>query len=248
MFRVWYWYISKIDKDAEVTFMNYGYDDASLKIALDQDDESNRYSIQLYHRLASATNLKNKDIVEIGCGRGGWLAYINKTFTPSSALGIDLENKAICFANQHHKLNGLNFKQGDALNIPIESNACDIVLNVESSHRYLDMNRFLSEVTRVLKQNGYFLYTDFRYPHEMPALKESLISMNLKLIEEQIINKQVVSALNNDSERRKDLVKRLIPKIFHKSALNFAGVVNSPTYNQILNGDLIYYIYIFQKN
>jgi ubiquinone/menaquinone biosynthesis C-methylase UbiE len=248
MFRVWYWYISKIDSNAEVTFMNYGYDDESQKIPLDQEDELNRYSIQLYHRLASAISIQNKDIVEIGCGRGGGLAYITKTFTPSSALGIDLEQRAITFATDHHKNNGLSFKQGDALNIPIEKNSCDILLNVESSHRYLDMNQFLTEVARVLKQNGYFLYTDFRYPHEMPALKESLISMNFKLIEEQRINKQVVLALNNDSDRRKDLVKRLTPKIFHKTALNFAGVVGSPTYNQILRGDLIYYIYIFQKN
>ena len=23
-FRIWYWYISKVDKNAEITFMNYG--------------------------------------------------------------------------------------------------------------------------------------------------------------------------------------------------------------------------------
>ncbi|NVO10319.1 MAG: class I SAM-dependent methyltransferase [Bacteroidales bacterium] len=248
MFRIWYWYISKIDSNAEVTFMNYGYDDPSLKVTLDNEDEPNRYSIQLYHRLASAVDLKDKNIVEVGCGRGGGLAYIAKTFSPSNAIGIDLENRAVNFANNHHNGNGLKYKQGDAQNIPLESNSYDVLLNVESSHRYLDMNKFLSEVTRILKHDGYFLYTDFRYPHEMSALKESLDSMNLTLIEEQRINPNVILALKNDTERRKDLVKRLIPKIFQKTALNFAGVVDSPTYNQILSGDLVYYIYILQKN
>ena len=227
--------------------MNYGYHDESLKVNLDKEDESNRYSIQLYHRLVNVINLRDKDIVEIGCGRGGGLEYVAKTFTPANALGIDLENRAITFANNHHKRSGLSFKQGDAQNIPLESNSYDVVLNVESSHRYLFFDKFLAEVTRILKKDGYFLYTDFRYPQEMPALVDSLKAMNMTLIEEQRINPQVISALDHDSERRIKLVKKLTPRIFRKTALNFAGVVDSPTYNQILKGDLVYYIYIFQK-
>jgi len=249
MFRVWYWYINRIDADNEILFMNYGYDDSTLKVALDQEDEPNRYSIQLYHRLASAVDLKNKDIVEVGCGRGGGLAYIAKTFSPSRALGIDLENRAVKFANKYHNSNnGLSFKQGNAQNMPVESNAYDVVLNVESSHRYLDMNQFLSEVSRVLKHDGYFLYTDFRLPEEIPALKESLNALNLTLIEEQRINDHVVASLNRDTERRKNLIEKLMPRFFHKTALNFAGVVNSVTYKQILSGELVYFVYIFQKN
>lgn len=248
MFRVWYWYISRIDADNEIVFMNYGYEDPSQKIKLDKEDESNRYSIQLYHRLASAVDLKNKNIVEIGCGRGGGLSYITKTFSPSAALGIDLEDRAVKFAGKYHTDNGLSFKQGDAHFLPIESNTYDALINVESSHRYLNMDQFLSEVSRVLKDDGYFLYTDFRFPEEMPALRKSLNSLDLKLIDEQIINPNVLAALVNDTERRKNLVEKLIPRFLQKTAINFAGVVDSPTYNQILSGELVYYLYIFQKN
>jgi len=248
MFKIWYWYISKVDSKAEVTFMNYGYHDSTKKVPLDKCDESNRYSIQLYHRLANAVDLRNKNIVEIGCGRGGGLAYIAKTFSPLNSLGIDIETRAVEFANLHHKQKGLVFKQGDALKIPIESNAFDVLLNVESSHRYLDMHQFVSEVSRVLKHDGYFLYTDFRYPEEIPELKKTLNSFDFKLIEEQKINSNVVMALNNDNERRVNLVKKLSPKFLQKSAQNFAGIVNTTTYNQILSEDLIYFVYIFQKN
>jgi len=248
MFRAWYWYISKKDADNEILFMNYGYEDSSQKIILDKIDESNRYSIQLYHRLVSAVDLKNKNIVEIGCGRGGGLAYIAKTFSPSGALGIELENRAVNFANKFYNIDGLSFKQGNALNMPIESNAYDVVLNVESSHRYLDMDQFLSEVSRVLKNDGYFLFTDFRSPERMPALRESLNSLGLKLIEEQEINSQVVAALCHDNARRKNLVEKIAPGFLHKTALKFAGVVDSETYNKILSGELVYFLYIFQKN
>ncbi len=81
LFRVWYWYVNKIDKNAEVLFMNFGYTDKLPAIKLEALDEGNRYSIQLYHQLVSAIDLKNKDIAEIGCGRGGGLEYITSTLS-----------------------------------------------------------------------------------------------------------------------------------------------------------------------
>jgi len=247
MFRIWYWYISRIDADNEIVFMNYGYDDPNENIILDPEDESNRYSIQLYHRLAAATELKDKHILEVGCGRGGGLAYVKKTFSPSIAVGMDLEDKAVKFANKHHISEGLDFVQGDAHSLPFENNSFDAVLNVESSHRYQDMDLFLSEVSRVLKPDGYFLYTDFRFPSEMADLKRSLDLTDFKLIEEQNINANVTGALFKDSLRRKNLVKKLIPRFMQKTALNFAGVIDSDTYNQISAKNWLYYVYIYQK-
>ena len=65
MFRVWYWYVNKTDKDAAILFMNFGYFDTGQIIKLDAHDESNRYSVQLYHHLASTVDITNKDICEI---------------------------------------------------------------------------------------------------------------------------------------------------------------------------------------
>jgi ubiquinone/menaquinone biosynthesis C-methylase UbiE len=247
IFRAWYWYLNIIDKDADLLFMNYGYEDANEKIILAQDDELNRYSIQLYHRLATAVDLKDKNIVEVGCGRGGGLAYITRKFSPSNSLGIDIERRAVNFANKYHQIKGLSFVQGDAHNLPVASNTYDVVLNVESSHRYFNMNLFLSEVSRVLKPKGYFLFTDFRFQHEMPALEEALSLSGLTRIEQQSINSPVLAALNHDTERRKRLVKKLIPQILYNLALDFAGVTNSVTYNRILSGEFVYFLYIFQK-
>ena len=88
-FRIWYWYVNKVDKNAEILFMNYGYHDKNQEVTIDVLNERNRYSIQLYHHLASAVEIQNKDIVEIGCGRGGGLSYIAKNFSVASAVGVD---------------------------------------------------------------------------------------------------------------------------------------------------------------
>jgi hypothetical protein len=58
--------------------MNYGYSEPGVVIPLDERDEKNRYSVQLYHQMAEMTDLKNKDVVEVGSGRGGGLEYISR--------------------------------------------------------------------------------------------------------------------------------------------------------------------------
>lgn len=57
-----------------------------------------------------------------------------------------------------------------------------------------------------------------------------------------------MEALDLDDQRRRNLVYKLTPKFLHKIALNFAGAVGSPTYNQFAKRDYIYYTYILKKN
>jgi ubiquinone/menaquinone biosynthesis C-methylase UbiE len=247
MFRIWYFYVNTIDKDADILLMNYGYHDSNEEIELKPEYESNRYSIQLYHRLAKSIDLENKSLVEIGCGRGGGLAYITERFSTASSLGIDLDKRAVNFGNKHHKIKGLKFLQGNAQDLQLPDNSFDCVLNVESSHRYPNFPLFLSEVKRILKPNGYFLFTDFRYSNEYPAMLKHLENIGLTKIEQQDINDQVLEALNLDHHRRQKLVEKLIPKFLHKAGLNFAGTIGSSTYNQMQAHDYKYFLYIFKK-
>jgi len=248
LFRIWYWYVSKVDKNAEVLFMNYGFSNKEQDVSMDDKDEANRYSIQLYHHLASAAEIRNKDIVEIGCGRGGGLSYVTERFSPATAKGIDLNKRAISFCNKHYSVDELSFLQGDAQNLDLESNSCDVVVNVESSHRYPDMKAFLGEVSRVLRPDGHFLYTDFRYDYEIEEMKKELESSGLTVLEENFITKDVVTALDLDDARRRNLVKKLTPKFLHKTALNFAGAKGSETYNQFASEKYVYYSYVLKKN
>ena len=248
IFRVWYWYINKSDKNAEILFMNYGHADTNPAIILDTQDESNRYSIQLYHYLASAIELQNKDIYEVGCGRGGGLEYITRQFSPASAMGIDLDKQAISFCNRYYSIKDLSFLQGDAQKLPLGNNSCDVVINVESSHRYPDLNLFLKEVYRILRSDGYFLLTDFRYDYEIPSLQKELQSSGMSLIKEEFITQQVVAALELDDGRRRKLVKKLAPRFLHKTALDFAGAIGSETYKRFVSRKYIYFNYILQKN
>ncbi len=247
LFKLLYWYINTVDKKKEILFMNYGYHDLEESIELHTSDEVNRYSIQLYHRLAKMVEIKDKNIVEVGSGRGGGIAYITKRFKPASALGIDLDFKAAKFGNHQYNLPGLRFQQGDAQNLDLTDESVDILFNVESSHRYPKIELFLDGVYRSLKPGGHFLFTDFRKKEEMPNLTHTLAKYDYIKFDEQFINEQVKLALEIDSARRVALVKKFVPFFLQKYIHDFAGSLGSPTYKNIESGDMVYFVLCFQK-
>lgn len=246
-FRTWYWYVNRADKNAEILFMNFGYSDNDDKINLDNKDISNRYSIQLYHNLVDGTKLDNKRILEVGCGRGGGLNYVNRRFNPGTTCGLDMNKTAIDFCKKYYKVGNESFFQGDAQKLPFQDESFDVILNVESSHRYPDMKAFLSESYRTLKPGGYMLFTDFRYDYEMDELLDQFNRSGLKLLSQTDITENVVIALEKDDERRRKLIKRLAPGFLHGLALNFAGAVGSETYQLFKTRKYIYVKYILRK-
>ena len=247
LFRILYWLVNKVDRNADILFMNFGFNDKNLLLPLDKRNESDRYSIQLYHHLAVEAEIRGRDIVEIGCGRGGGLYYITRNFLPASAIGVDLNRGAVAFCSRHYDQDGLSFVQGDAQDLTLKDSSCDVVFNVESSHRYTDMKAFLREVSRILRPGGYFLFTDFRYDHEMEDLRKELLLSGMVVIKERFINREVISALEMDDERRRKLVTKLVPGFLHKPALNFAGAKGSDTYNRFVSGSYVYFSYVIRK-
>jgi len=69
----------------------------------------------------------------------------------------------------------------------------------------------------------------------------------IDIIKEEIITHKVVKALELDDNRKRELVKKLVPGFICKIALNFAGTIGSETYNQFDTGKYEYYSYILKK-
>src|SRR6266446_5145412 len=153
MMRSWYESLALLVRDKDFTFMNYGYSDTSSdgqQLSLNDAEQANRYSIQLYHQVAGSIDLRDKDVAEIGSGRGGGAAYISRNLKPRSMVGIDISKNAVEFCNNHHATPALSFSYGDAEAVPLADRSVDAVVNLESSHCYRSMTQFLAEVRRVL--------------------------------------------------------------------------------------------------
>jgi len=191
--------LPKMVPDPWFKFYNLGYE--YLKdvpaLNLSKEDEWWKYSIQLYHHVAAKVPLEGKDIAEIGCGRGGGASFVMKFFKPNSLIGIDVSKGNVEFCRTTHTQKGLSFHRADAIDLPIlKDQSLDVVLNVESSHSYTSMHKFLSEVNRILKPGGFFSFTDSRHSKEIDFMRKDLLSSGFKLIEETDISENVAVALS----------------------------------------------------
>ena len=108
--------------------------------------------------------IKNKEILEIGCGNGVQALYIYANYNPLSITGIDLNKANIEIANYEREranIDNVRFLVDDAQNLKqIPSDSIDVLLNIESAFHYSDKSAFLKEVNRVLKPGGQFLIAD----------------------------------------------------------------------------------------
>ena len=246
-FRIWYWYVSKVDKESEITFMNYGFSKDNQEIELDEKDKKNKYSAQLYHYVANSIDIKGKDILEVGCGRGGGLSYINRYLSPKTVTGLDLNQRAIKFCRKNYSTENSTFIEGNAQLLKFDNNSFDVIINVESSHRYNQINKFLNEVYRVLKPGGYFLFADFRLQNEVEKLNEQLKNSNFKVLSNEIITVNVLEALKLSSNETENLIIKIAPKLLHSLGKKFAATEGTPTFNKFATNEFEYLFYVLTK-
>jgi ubiquinone/menaquinone biosynthesis C-methylase UbiE len=186
--------------------------------------------------------------VEIGSGRGGGLSYVTRSFNPVSSTGVDIEKSAVAFSNRMFGNERLHFIVGNAQHLPLPDESFDVVMNVESSHRYLSMNSFIREVHRILIPAGHFLFTDFRPEHQW-AETISLIKQNrFNILDENDITGHVIEALEKDSDRREKLVMKYAPRLLQNSILNFTGAKGTSTYEYFLDRKFVYKSFVLQKD
>src|SRR4051794_1111375 len=79
--------------DPGTAFMNYGYAPLGAEadaLPLAPELECDRFGLQLYRRVAGATDLDGKDVLEVGCGRGGGATFVFDEFRPRSMTAVDL--------------------------------------------------------------------------------------------------------------------------------------------------------------
>ena len=248
--QFWYECLSALDRDADMIFMNYGWAgaDGDTFLDLQPEDEPNRYCIQLYHRVASAIELRGLDVLEVGCGRGGGASYVKRYLEPQTLTGLDCTARAISFCQEHYLVPGLRFVCGDAEALEFDDDSFDAVINVESSHCYGAMDRFLAGVRRVLKPGGHFLCADFRASEDVPIWRRQFREAGLAVVEEEPLNAAVVCALELDDARKKALIQAKVPRLLRPIFNLFAGMEGTAPISEMLRrGDVLYLRFVLKN-
>ena len=244
-----YQYLAKKYPTQEWTYMNYGYEYSNepIKIPLKEEEENDRYMIQLYHHVATSVDLIDKDVVEIGSGRGGGSSYIKRYLAPKTVIGIDYSKNAIKFSNTHHSVEGLTFMHGDAENIPLANETVDAIVNVESSHCYGSMKKFVEQVYRVLRPGGHFLFADLRPAEEIDELDTIFNNAGFEVLKKELISKEVVNAMEAFHEYKLAFFQKMVKGWLRKPLNDFAGVKGSNIHKELSNGTMVYYHYVLRK-
>lgn len=231
--------LETVGLDSVSFFLNYGY------VAVDSHNESafpiregtfNLNSVRLVLEVIGSTDLNDCAVAEIGCGRGGNSALVAETFS-AQVTGIDMSAEAIAFCRRTHLVGAPEFKVGDALDIPMADGSCDAVLNVESSHSYGNLPRFLNEVRRICRSGAWFLHTDFLSPDDWGHIRMRLQALGFVTEDDRDITANVLASRDQASNNYEQVYGDGNARV-----ANFLALPGSAIYEQMRAGLLEYRI------
>jgi 2-polyprenyl-6-hydroxyphenyl methylase / 3-demethylubiquinone-9 3-methyltransferase len=106
-------------------------------------------------------NLVETSALEVGCGGGILTEEIAKMGFITT--GIDPSEQSVANAQKHAKDNNLkiNYEIGVGENLPFQNNSFDVVFCCDVLEHVYDVPKVISEISRVLKSKGIFIYDTF---------------------------------------------------------------------------------------
>ncbi|MGK3115264.1 alpha/beta fold hydrolase [Candidatus Pantoea formicae] len=224
-------------------FLNWGYQDLAASPL--NASESQR---QLVLQLVGDTRINGRQVLDVGCGRGGAAALLLETFTPVSITGIDLSPGNIAFCRQRHPHPRLRFRVADACQLPQADASVDVVLNIESSGAYEQISHFWRETWRVLKPGGDFLYADLFTAESLNDVFHALTALGFEMSVQRSISREVLAARRQNSDR---LVQRLVATqqkgLSDQQLRDYFALPNSAVFNAMESGRVEYYILRLHK-
>ena len=114
---------------------------------------------------------RNSIILDVATGTGD-LAIAAMKLNPSKITGIDISKKMLEIGKMKIDRKGLSGKielmQGDSENLPFSDNFFDVVMVAFGVRNFSDPLKGLSEMKRVLRENGMIMVLEFSKPSGFP--------------------------------------------------------------------------------
>jgi len=232
-------------------FMNHGFANLEGTDCISWLNESDRkyvYNVQLLIQALAGTEPRNKDILEVGCGRGGNCAILSRYFSPRRVVGVDVSSAGINLCTRVNSESMVTFIAGSAMSLPFDAGSFDVVLNIESSHCYPNRQDFYEEAYRVLRPGGRLCYADCLPPVRLDVITRALAHTGFILRETRDITQNVAESIKRrDQIHRELLLGAASSDEGRKSAVSIANSVRHRTFNNYRSRRAVYFIWYAQR-
>lgn len=128
-------------------------------------------AIDHLHRYALALTLADgKNILDVASGEGYGSALLARR--AHFVTGVDICEEAVRHAQRKYSAENLQFKQGSATAVPLDTHSVDVVVSFETIEHHDRHDEMLQEVKRVLKPNGLLIMSspDKLHYSELPGI------------------------------------------------------------------------------
>ncbi|HTI82702.1 MAG TPA: methyltransferase domain-containing protein [Acetobacteraceae bacterium] len=138
---------------------------AAPRTATTDDDDFAQAAEQLTLELCQLAQITEGDtILDAGCGFGGTIASLNERFQRLRLVGLNIDPRQLARASQQvqplHQ-NSVEFRHGDACDLPFASDTFHRLLAVECIFHFPSREDFFREAARVLTSGGTLTLSDF---------------------------------------------------------------------------------------
>nr|VFK23327.1 MAG: Methyltransferase domain-containing protein [Candidatus Kentron sp. MB]VFK28457.1 MAG: Methyltransferase domain-containing protein [Candidatus Kentron sp. MB]VFK74261.1 MAG: Methyltransferase domain-containing protein [Candidatus Kentron sp. MB] len=116
---------------------------------------ANREKFAFYGKVLAEQGIRNVDMVDVGCGRGGFVTWLVQSGWNGVCCGVDVDARSMPIDSEMDK--GPLFLDGDALNLPLDNRSSDLLTYFHVLEHIHDTHGLLREAARVLKPDGYIL-------------------------------------------------------------------------------------------
>ncbi|HAL45299.1 MAG: hypothetical protein A2Y12_06455 [Planctomycetes bacterium GWF2_42_9] len=134
-------------------------DDTAERLMVDENTSNS--PLFLRHKMAyifSEQYAKNKVVLDDGCGSGYGSFHLISNGA-QKVTGIDLSQEAIEYANEKYKNKNLNFIQMDVTKLNFNDNTFDTLTSFQVIEHIKEVDKYLNEIKRVLRNGGVALIT-----------------------------------------------------------------------------------------
>jgi SAM-dependent methyltransferase len=183
-------------------FMNNGYcllDKQNMPIhsdlILNKKYKKYLYQVNLYDQLLKTANIdfniKNINLLDIACGRGGGVSFYKDFYKFKNVYGLDINNNHIKICKSHCK--NVNFINSSATKIPIKNNKIDIITCLEAEAYFQPFENYCAEAHRILKKEGVLIQASSLIRNFKPILEKYF---NIKIIKDINLNVSIGCAIS----------------------------------------------------